>query len=113
MMLSVGSVEQLENCTLEMEMRKTVAVLVRYLSRLTIGKCVYALFLYVSYSFLKVSHSINMFTNKSNIHAIKSHISKGSVKKIVKELFFEWSHVIDIDRPCFINWSKRKFSDKH
>ena len=81
MMLSVGSVGQLENCTLEMEMRKIVAVLVRYLSRLTLGKCVYALFLCLSHSFLKVSDSINMFTNKSNSHLVKSHISKVSVQK--------------------------------
>ena len=81
MMLSVGSVEQLESCTLEMEMRKIVAVLVRYLSRLTIGKCVYTLFLCSSHSFLKVSHSIKMFTNKSTIHVIKPRISKGSVQK--------------------------------
>ena len=73
--------KQLENCTLEMKMRKIIALFVRYLSRLTIGKCVYALFLCLSHSFLKVSHSINMFTNKSNIHVIKSHISKVSVQK--------------------------------
>lgn len=100
MMLSVGSVEQLENCTLEMEMRKIVAVLVRYLSRLTIGKCVYALFLCLSHSFLKVSHSINMFTNKSNAHGINSQITKGSMQKICyKELVFEWSHITGFIPP--------------
>ena len=103
MMLSVGSVEQLENCTLEMEMRKTVTVFVRYCSRLTIWKCVYALFLCLSHSFLKVSHSINMLTNKSNIHVIKSHISRGSVqKKNAQELFAAYKLLCYRRRDLFV-----------
>ena len=87
-MLYVGSVEQLENCTLEMEMRKIVAVLARWLSLkvtgVTIGNCMYAPFLCVSplhFFKLHVANSINMFSNKSNIHFIKSHITKGSIPK--------------------------------